>query len=229
MNQPLPPISLDEIGPDYLRALVGVDARVVLEIGAHHGWHTAWFLQLFPRATIYAFEPDPRALARFKAHVSDPRVRLYEMAIGAADGEAEFHVSSGLPDASPEARAEYPSGWDQSGSIHPPNIPAMARIWPWLKFEATTTVAVRSLDSWAKEQGIATVDFIWADMQGAEGDLIRGGQATLARTRYLYTEYNNDEVYEGEPSLQALLDMLPHFSLLKRYPDDVLLKNTAFG
>ena len=29
-----------------------------------------------------------------------------------------------------------------------------------------------------------------ADTQGAEGDLISGGQATLARTRYLYLEYS---------------------------------------
>lgn len=229
MNQPLPPVSYDQISADLLRTLVGADARVIVEIGAHHGWHTDWFLKIFPRATIYAFEPDPRALTKFKANISDPRVRLFEMAIGATDGEAEFHVSSGLPDSSPELRAEYPLGWDQSGSIHPPKISAMARIWPWLKFESSITVAVRSLDSWAKEQGIGAVDFIWADMQGAEGDLIRGGQATLARTRYLYAEYNDDEVYEGEPSLQALLGMLPHFSVLKRYPDDVLLKNNAFG
>jgi 2-O-methyltransferase len=126
-------------------------------------------------------------------------------------------------------RAEYPLGWDQSGSIHPPNIAAMAKIWPWLKFESAITVAVRSLDSWAKEKDIGTIDFIWADMQGAEGDLIRGGRETLARTRYVYTEYNNDEVYKGEPNLETLLDMLPGFSLLRRYRDDVLLKNTAFG
>ena len=65
-------------------------------------------------------------------------------------------------------------------------------------------------------------------MQGAEGDMIAGGQATLARTRYLYTEYSNEEIYEGEPTLEALLAMLPKFSVVKRYPSDVLLKNMAF-
>jgi FkbM family methyltransferase len=229
MKESLPPISLDEMGPDFLRSLVGADARVILEIGAHRGWHTAWFLKLFPRATIHAFEPDPRALVGFKSAISDPRVRLFEMAIGAKDGDTEFHLSSGLPNSSAEARAEYPFGWDQSGSIHPPNLAAMAKHWPWLKFESSITVAVRSLDSWAKEKDIGAVDFIWADMQGAEGDLIRGGRETLARTRYVYTEYNNDEVYKGEPNLETLLDMLPGFSLLQRYRDDVLLKNTAFG
>ena len=50
-------------------------------------------------------------------------------------------------------------------------------------------------------------------MQGAEGDMIAGGQATLARTRYLYTEYSNEEIYEGEPTLETLLAMLPNFQL----------------
>ena len=81
------------------------------------------------------------------------------------------------------------------------------------------------LDNWARENSIGAIDFIWADTQGAEGDLISGGQATLARTRYLYLEYSNDEIYEGEPSLQALLAMLPNYSVIKRFPNDVLLKN----
>ena len=71
------------------------------------------------------------------------------------------------------------------------------------------------------------VDFIWADLQGAEGDLVAGGQATLAKTRYLYAEYSNEEWYEGQPTLQQLMDMLPNFAILHRFTIEVLLKNTA--
>src|SRR5262249_38876283 len=158
---------------------------------------------------------------------------LFKMAIGAIDGEAEFHVSSGLPpdvDAV-TAAANYPRGWDQSGSLRRPK--AHRKKWPWCKFKSVITVDVRRLDSWARENAISTIDLIWADMQGAEGDLASGGQATLAKTRYLYVEYSDEEIYEGEPNLEALLGMLPNFSLgmmpnfsvIKRYPSDVLLKN----
>jgi len=41
-------------------------------------------------------------------------------------------------------------------------------------------------------------------MQGAEGDLIAGGQETVANTHYLYTEYSDDEWYEGQPTLAQL-------------------------
>jgi len=223
----LPPISPEKVSLNHIRALIGVNARVILEIGAHHGWHTAWFLKTFPNATIYAFEPEPRAITNFKASISDPRIHLQEMAVGATDGEAKFYVSSGLPpNLSPaDAAIAYPQGWDQSGSLRVPKTHKI--VWPWCKFEGAGAVKVRRLDTWARENGIGPVDLIWADTQGAEGDLISGGHETLARTRYLYTEYSNDEWYEGQPTLAQLMEMLPNFTVLKRYKDDVLLKNNS--
>jgi tRNA G46 methylase TrmB len=72
VTSPLPPIIPGVINPDYLRHSVGIEAAVILEIGANDGSHTGQLLKLFPRATIFAFEPDPRALAKLKANVSDP-------------------------------------------------------------------------------------------------------------------------------------------------------------
>jgi FkbM family methyltransferase len=227
MTQLLPPISDGEFDAnDLSRLLVGTAAPVILEVGANDGTATARFLQFFPNATVYAFEPDPRALAKFKSRGHHPRVRLFEMAIGADDGEAEFHVSSGLPEGlAPEYLKRFPQGWDQSGSLRAPKT--HTAVWPWVKFEKKMMVPVRRLDTWAREQGIAKVDFIWADMQGAEADLIAGGRETLARTRYLHTEYSNDEWYEGQPTLAQLMDMLPNFTVLRRYAMDVLFANTA--
>lgn len=146
MQAPLPPVTPGAIGPLYLQKLVGKAAPVILEIGANDGSHTLEFLKLFPNARIYAFEPDPRAFAKFKANVTDPRVSVFEMAIGAKDGEAEFHVSSGLPpNLSPQDRINYPQGWDQSGSLRPPKIHKI--VWPWCKFERKIIVHVKRLDS----------------------------------------------------------------------------------
>jgi hypothetical protein len=53
-----------------------------------------------------------------------------------------------------------------------------------------------------EENDISFIDFIWADVQGAEEDLILGGLDTLRkRTKYLFTEYNNSEMYEGQINL----------------------------
>lgn len=228
MSGSIPPINIGQLGWAYLCQFLERDTQLILEIGANDGSHTDEFVRLFPNATIYAFEPDPRAAAKFKARGHHPRVWLFEIAIGAVDGEADFYVSSGLPEgASPEMKNYYPQGWDQSGSLRAPK--SHTAIWPWVKFESKITVPVRSLDSWASERAIKKIDFIWADMQGAEGDLVAGGRETLARTRYFYTEYGDEECYEGQPTLAQLAAMLPNFSILRRWRYDVLFENKAIN
>lgn len=228
MQTTLPPVTREKFTFDFIRSLVGVQARTVLDIGAHHGWQTVELCRCFPQAVIHAFEPDPRAILKFREQVRDSRVVLHEMAIAAADGTALFHVSSGLPPGiPPERMRDYPKGWDQSGSLLQPKN-HLTRT-PWCQFNDTVMVQTRSLDSWASEQKVETVDLIWADTQGAEGSMIQGGGKLLSRTRYLYTEYSNEELYEGEPDLAALLTMLPGFSVVKRYRFDVLLCNQALA
>ena len=226
MTRPLPPISREPIGGAFLARLLGPTPAVILEIGANHGMHTELFLRTFPGARVHAFEPDPRAAAAFRKRITDRRATLHELAIGASSGRAEFHVSSGMPpDATPEVRAQYKDGWDQSGSLRAPKT--HKEKWPWCKFQRTIKVEVRTLDAWSRKHEPGPIDFIWADTQGAEADLVAGGRETLARTRYFYTECFDDELYEGAPNLASLLDMLPGFEIVKRYESDVLLRNAA--
>lgn len=82
-----------------------------------------------------------------------------------------------------------------------------------------------TLDSWAEQNNVNSVDFIWADVQGAEADLISGAHNVLKNTKYLYTEYSNDEQYDGQINLGDMLKMLPDFRLLRVFENDVLLIN----
>jgi 2-O-methyltransferase len=203
------------------------DAPLILDIGANNGATTAQFLHAFPKSTIFAFEPDVRAIRKFKNRIKDdPRVQLFEIAIGSHDHEAEFYVSSGTPpNASPQVIAEYVEGFDQSGSLRAPK--SHKQVWPWVKFESKVKVPVRGLDGWAAKHGIGRVDLIWADVQGAEGDLAAGAKSTLANTRFFYTEYSDTEWYEGQATLRQLIEMLDKFVIVRRFGMDVLFKNTA--
>lgn len=69
----------------------------------------------------------------------------------------------------------------------------------------------------------------WADMQGTEGQLALAGAKTLARTRFMYCEFSNEEPYRGEPTLARLLGLMPTFEIVHRLPDDVWLRNTSFA
>ena len=87
-----------------------------------------------------------------------------------------------------------------------------------------------SLDSYCRSHELGAVDLIWADIQGAEGEMVRGGLETLSRTRYLYTEFSDDELYEGQATLAAADGTAAAaFRVLEMWDTDVLLENTRVG
>ncbi len=213
------------ISERLLQFCVGRDDSLILEIGCHYGTDTRRFLSLFPQATIYCFEPEPRAIAGFRRTVGDdPRVSLFEVALSDRAGTVRFYQSGGTP--TDGGRVELSDGCDLSGSIKVPK--RHKELYDWITFENTIEVATCTLDGWADQHNVRDVDFIWMDVQGAELDVIQGAQKTLATTRFLYTECIDVELYEGQPSLEDLLKALPGFELVVRYPDDVLLRNRSY-
>lgn len=220
----IPAVTDGPITAQLIRDCVGTESPTILDIGANKGTQSLWLAEMFDDARVFSFEPDPRAITRFKETVGDhPDVTLFELALSDRDGTITFHQSGGHHD--PDLAAEMPEGWDLSGSIRAPKEHLDAH--PWVTFEETVEVATTTLDSWCADQGVDAIDFIWMDVQGAEIDVFRGGVAALARTRYVYTEYSDRELYEGQRPLADLLDHLGRFRVVTRYPTDVLLENTS--
>jgi len=208
--------------------LAGAPAPTIIEIGAHHGHDTVELRALFPRATIYAFEPDPRNIFRLKRSGVHKAVHLVEAAVGDTDGSAQFLLSSGRP---PVGDPHYTRGqpnepWSYSSSLKPP-VKHLENV-PWVRFETKATVPVVRLDTFCAAHGIDAIDFVWADVQGAEDLLIAGGQAALARTSYLYTEYSEEEIYKGQLDLGEIVRRLPgRWEVLADFAGDALLRNAS--
>ncbi len=208
--------------------LGGLPAPVILEIGAHYGQDTVDLRTLFPTARMWSFEPDPRNIYRIKKNGITKATTLVEAAVGDRDGTAEFLLSSGLP---PPEDPNYRRGqtrepWSYSSSLKKPRA-HLERV-PWVKFESKATVRVVRLDTFAAAENLREVDFIWADVQGAEDQMIAGGQTLLAGTSYLYTEYSDEELYEGQIGLGELVKRLPgRWEVLEDYGNDVLLRNVT--
>ena len=213
-----PPVTDSPITKEFIYRLVSRPDPTILEIGCNDGSNTLWFLEAFDSPKIFCFEPDPRAASRFRKKIGErPEVSFCEYAIGNKDGEETFYMSGG------QETEEMPEGWDYSGSIRKPKNHML--VHPWCTFEKNIIIQTKTLDTWCAEQGIDRVDFIWMDVQGAEIDVIRGGRNALRNTRFLYTEYSNKELYEGQLSLKQLLKELAEFEVVVRYPDDILLRN----
>lgn len=206
----------EELSFEEIREIVGRDDPLILEIGANNGHHTNIFLKTFPRATIHCFEPDGRASARWRSFIKDGRATLHDMAIGATTGTATFNMSDGRED-------EYEGGYYGAGSLRPPKHNNHS----WLRFDRTAEVAVSRLDDWmAANLPGRVIDFIWADVQGAEVDLIDGGRAALGNTRWFFTEFNDRESYLGQIPLAGIEERLAaDFETECVFPGDVLLRN----
>ena len=195
--------------------LAGPDPKVIIELGAHRGEDTARLAAL-PGAVVHAFEPDPR-----NTPPALPNVIFTRAAVSQYDGKAQFYQSESCGDRE----------WTCSGSIHEPtgHLDAYPDVW---FTEHTIMVPTVALDTYARQRGLRRVDLIWADVQGAERDLIAGGRETLKHTRYLYTEYCDPPLYEGQPSLREIMLLLPGWQLLHDWPSgeayaDALLENPA--
>lgn len=195
--------------------LLGSEPLVILELGAADGNDTNAFLACLshPDSRVYAFEPDKRNVLSFQRNVKDSRAILIQKAIGPYTGEGNLHVSSTI----------------YSSSIRMPNEELLRSHWPEISFEAIEEIEFITLDDAAKALDLSQIDFIWADVQGAEGDLISAGGQTLAKTRYFYTEYSNFEFYEGALTLENLKGHLGvNWHLAQDYGSDALFRNELF-
>lgn len=215
--QPITAASFDidpvVITPEDIRALCGRDDPTVLDVGSNNGHSGRSFYKTMPDAKLYAFEPDPRAIAKWKQVMAGTSAQLFETAIGAHDGAVTFYQSGGEVN-------ERHKDWDLSGSIRRPK--EHLRLNPQITFDRAIEVPIKRLDTWSAEQRIAAVDFIWADLQGAELEMIAGAGRLLKNTRYVYLEYSEKELYEGQPTLQNLVDALPDHEIIRIWRDDVL-------
>lgn len=211
-----------DIKAEEVRELVGRDDPLIFDLGTNDGDSSADFLRVMPRATIVCVECNPQPLKRFKLR-GDPRVTLFECAVYHRNGRIKFFPSGGKI---PGSTAPCADDWDYSGSTRRPtgHLIRDSRI----TFDREIEVEAKTLDHIASDfTGIlrGTIDFIHADLQGGEASMILGGQQTLQRTRYLYLEYYDRELYEHQADLKALVSFLPDWKLLSIWGENAMFEN----
>lgn len=214
-----------DVYPLITQLLAGTTRPVIMEIGSHFGQDSRKLRELFPDATLYLFEPDPRNTYVIRQSLPALKGELIEAAIGAQDGDMLMHLSSGTNPAATITRSPATRRpWSQSSSLKAPK--EHLRRYPWVKFDQTTKVKVVTLDTFFAQRGLECVDLIWADVQGAEDLMIAGGQQALRKTRYLFTECSDVPLYEGQIGLAEIMQRLPgSWRLVETFDYDVLLEN----
>jgi FkbM family methyltransferase len=197
---------------------------IVFEFGMCDGYHSNLLLDILSNNSqnfiYHGCEPVKELYDSIVLNYKKGYAAKHNLAIGSNDMIVDFYKSGG-------ERIENGAVMDRyygSSSIRKPKLVTDA--WKSMTFEKTSVTSV-TFDNLKEIVGLKDeiIDFIWADIQGAEVDMITGGLKALEKTRYLYTEYNNSELYEGEIGLEGICSMLPDFEIVHDFKGDVLLRN----
>lgn len=199
-------------------AMRGIKSPIIFEVGSSTGTDTKILAEL-PEVIIHAFEPDPRCV--FEHY--PPNVKINKVAVSDTEGFSKFYLSesAGYGEDNP---------WTFSSSILTPKNHLTVYDYVW--FDKEVQVPVIKLDDYCQQNNIEHIDIIWMDVQGAEAKVFLGAENILQKTKYIYTEYSDNEMYEGQAPLKELLAILKHFEIIHLYDQEVtknvLLKNTRY-
>jgi FkbM family methyltransferase len=171
----------------WCRRLIRPGMRV-LDVGAHIGYYTRLFARLAGRSgEVWAFEPHPENFAILRENLRGRHagnVHLLQRAVGEASGKVRLHLSPGSSNHS-----LVPGYTESQGALEVDSV---------------------ALDSFLGEQGVATVDFVKIDVEGAEPRVLAGMERLLAASpnAALLIELNPRALACGGSSPEALLDRI---------------------
>lgn len=160
----------------------------VIDAGAHVGHSVTSFLQLFPSATVHAFEPAPENFRRLAlTFAADPRVHPVCAALGPTNGRRQLHLNN----------------YDATHSLIPLDPDEIGRWADATDVTETASVEVeqRALDDFIAEHQLNGVDILKMDIQGGELGALQGAQHTLANQSIaaIFTEVEFRPLYAGQP------------------------------
>jgi FkbM family methyltransferase len=218
-----------EILDRFKQIISASDSPFVIEFGGCDGYHSNLMIDVLnsirPNFSYHIFEPVPELVEHINTRIgrfinNNPNIKVFNEAIGSKTGQVTFYQSGGT---------KYENGviadsYYGSSSVRKPKLVLQA--WKDMRFTETICKSL-TFDDYVVREGINNriIDFVWADIQGAEVDLILGGQEAFKNVRYFYTEYCESELYEGEINLNKILELMPNFEVVEDYNGDVLLKN----
>lgn len=161
---------------------------IILEAGAYDGADSLIMKNYWPKAQLHTFEPIPQLYQQLVSKTETQEdMYAYKYALGDYIGIATFYVSEfaekpGIPSASSSLLRP------KDHLIHAPHV----------LFNSEITVPIITIDEWAKENGVKSIDFMWLDMQGYELNALKAAPQIMKTVKAILTEVEFVEAYEGQ-------------------------------
>lgn len=175
----------------------------------------------------YCFEADHRSQSLFVSQNHPSYMWLIPKAVSNIDGPITLFKS----DSETRRHNHNSKSWSASSSIKKPKT--HLELFPDVEFKERDIVTSIRLDTfYINNLKGQLIDFMWVDINGAEAEFLDGAQGVLsAKTKYLYIEFSDKELYENQITKQTILDKLCwDFELIETYNfkgnfGNILLKN----
>ena len=158
--------------------------EIIVDIGGANGGTALYFANAFAGLKVYCVEPNARMLPFLREIESkNTSVTVKAIALGRVSGEAELHVTAN----------------DLSSSLNELSVEELKKTPPdfqaRLKETQQLKVHVSTLD--AEFGDGPNVLLMKMDTQGTELEILKGGEQTLKKTRFILTEMNNHGLYKN--------------------------------
>ncbi len=167
---------------------------VIVEAGAHIGRDTVKMAQLWPSATIHAFEPVLNLYEQLCQQTEQYPVHCYNTALSNHSGTEKMYISSGASTAV--------SSFFTPNSYYNDDVIFKEQMVPTI-----------TLDDWAQQNGIPYVDFMWLDMQGAEQKVLEAAQKILPTVHVIVVEVSFTERFKGIPLFEQIVAFMKEHGL----------------
>ena len=171
------------------------DAPIIFDVGAHHGLVSKKFRELFPKATIYAFEPFIKSFEQLKVNIcSDKGIHVFNFGLSEKVGSRLFHCNSSSATNSILAT-------DVEGAI----------TWEGGILETQDVVSAKfeTVDSVVAAMQIPRIDILKLDVQGAEPLVITGAEKTIhsGKIALIYSEIITQPTYSNQKRFDRALEV----------------------
>lgn len=189
-----------KLGEDFLdqkNTLSNQKVQVIFDVGANLGQTTRKYRKMFPKATIYAFEPF---LEIFKEYVhstrGDAKIHPENIALSETNGTAVFFVNN----------LHYTNSLLQNNEDYTAKIDVYNPI-------KTTKVQTEKLDTYCQKNNIERINILKIDVQGGELLVLKGAQEMLSRGAIdlIYTEVEFTPIYKNQPLFDDIENFLRQY------------------
>jgi 2-O-methyltransferase len=186
--------------------LSNVSKPIVIEIGAHIGNDTKFFIDNYTGSRVIAFEPDPRNYEVLsKRFDTEDRVTLFNYALSEKNGVTQFFKSiqrEASKDLIKKNINVKEFGFDPVNYM---GSASSSLLFPSHLEGDCINVETRRLDDFCKYIKREQIFLTWVDVQGAEKMVIDGGRNLLNKSKFIWIEYGEVE-YPGALTREETID-----------------------